>query len=707
MSAMPRQDPEETRTNQTRPAAPPPRDGDEPILRLPPRYHLGARLGRGGFGAVFAARDRLVGRDVAIKVLAAHRSTALLERETSALRLLDLPGVVRLLDSGSSDGAPWFVMERIEGTPFPDGDAPVPWESLAPTVLELLRALARIHRAGFVHGDLKPSNVFVRPDGAPVILDLGLAHSDAAGVPASHGGTPLYMAPEQIAGRGAVAASDLYAVGLMLWRALTGRWPQGDLPLGQSVIARMDRDSPPIAQSGVGVPPAVAALIADMLERDAGRRPPSAIACVERLVPEDARITLDTDPTSPADLARLFAGRERLFHVPSTAASILWGRSGGDPDRIRRTLDAWVLLGVASRTDAGVSISPETLERLHAGWAPENEAGDAGARDSGTISGSTLAQLLSLASGDDGSIAASALDLASRERARGNLRGAAVCLREGLRACWRTEDFTREGALIAAATDLALADRSLGALDEAIDLIGRGRVHAGRELELLRAARALQDGHRDVAVAILEEERPSDPLDLQRARHDLRVQVAVNGPLEPERLAALEQELERWAVTYGPDEQRNLHRWLARFLYRQGHMREAGQEAERAAAMEPAPFDRLNTLFVAAAAWIEAADADRTIAIAQDARALAAELRIPRLEARGEWLLRDLEVLVRAALAPCRRIDLSDRSRDRMEIRPPFGALAGRIGAFGLRIRGLSRGGGVRACARDRLWRGG
>jgi tetratricopeptide (TPR) repeat protein len=636
-----REDPEETRTDQTRPVSPRANTGEAPSLRLPPRYELGARLGKGGFGTVFAARDRLIGRDVAVKVLAAERSSTLLARETGALRLLDLPGVVRLLDSGSSDGAPWFVMERIEGVPFPDGNERVPWESLGPTVIELLRALGRIHRAGFVHGDLKPSNLLVRPDGVPVILDLGLAHSPAAGARAPLGGTPLYMAPEQIAGRGAVAASDLYAVGLMLWRALTGRWPHGDLGFGRGVMAHMDQDFPPITESGVLVPPAVEALIVDMLAREPARRPPSALVCVERLVPEEARNVLKWDPESPADLARLFLGHERLFHIPSAAASLLWERCDGDPVGVRSTLSTWILLGVASRENEGVHISLDTLERLIAGWAPEIEVGSSGAV-AGAIPESPLARCLALASSEAGSMAASALVLAREERARGNLRGASVCLIEGLRACWRTEDFAHEGALVAAVTDLALADRSLGALDEAIDLIGRGRVHAGRELELLRAARALQDGRRDVAMAILEEERPNDPLDLQRARHDLRVQALVNGQLDYDRLATLEQELERWVSSAGSDEQPHLYRWRARIRYRQGRMRDAGMSAERAAAIEPAPFDRLGALLYAANAWIEAADVERTVSLAHCARALAADLRVSRLEARAEWLLRNV-----------------------------------------------------------------
>lgn len=656
---MTRRDFEETRTDPTQSLPAQPDGASDPPLRLPSRYELGRRLGKGGFGSVFAARDRLLGRDVAVKVIAAHGARASLERETSALRLLDLPGVVRLLDSGSSEGTPWFVMERIEGKPFPHGSEPVRWESLRMTVLELLRALARIHRAGFVHGDLKPSNVIVRSDGAPVILDLGLAHSPVDSAHPSLGGTPLYMAPEQLSGLGAVPASDLYAVGLMLWRALTGRWPHGDLPIEAAVIARLRPGAPQIGESGLPVPPFVGALIATMLEREPGRRPASALACVERLAPDELHIALESDPTSAEDLSRVFLGWERLLHVPSTAASILWNRCEGDPSRMRRTLSAWILLGVATRTDHGVSIPLDTLERLLAGWAPENDVREPG---NGVIPRSPLAVCLSLSSSQDRSVAASALALVSQERARGNLRGAGVCLLEGLRACWRTQDFAHERALISAAADLALADRSLGAIDEAIDIIGRARVASDRELELLRAARALQDGRRDVAIAILEPDRPSDSLDLQRARHDLRVQVVVNGPLEPDRLAALDRELALWVATSGADEQRHLHRWRARLLYRQERMQEAGQEAELAVAIEPAAFDRLNSLFAAAAAWIEAADVDRTMAIAESAKALAAELRLPRLEARAEWLLR--AVLNRSGMAMDPDLELVEASRE-------------------------------------------
>jgi hypothetical protein len=122
----------------------------------------------------------------------------------------------------------------------------------------------------------------------------------------------------------------------------------------------------------------------------------------------------------------------------------------------------------------------------------------------------------------------------------------------------------------------------------------------------------------------------------------VRLHAIVNGPLDPEGLARLEEEVTRWVEATGPEEERHLHRWRARILYRLGRMREAGAEAERAAELETAPFDRMNALFAAAVAWIEAAEVERTTTIATEARALAEELRLPRFEARAELLLRSL-----------------------------------------------------------------
>lgn len=136
------------------------------------RYEIGDLLGCGHSGQVFAALDRLSGQEVALKLLC--RGRELPAREVLALRGLRTPGVVRLLDDGVETGRAFIVMERVHGRAFP-GDWKSPtWPDLRDVVISLLDVLARIHRLGLVHLDLKPDNVLVDDQGRVTVLDLGL-----------------------------------------------------------------------------------------------------------------------------------------------------------------------------------------------------------------------------------------------------------------------------------------------------------------------------------------------------------------------------------------------------------------------------------------------------------------------------------------------------------------------------------------------------
>lgn len=244
------------------------------VVKAPP-------LGRGGFGVVYRALDRVTGTDVAVKVLQPVVGTQAqrLRRELASLRLLQMPGVVALRDEGLHGECPYLVMDLIPGSPFP-GDFGGDWESLQQPALSLLDALGRVHALGVIHRDLKPQNVLVAADGHATLLDFGIANGPAVNEDlltrtGTFVGTPRYAAPEQLLGRPADARSDLYAVGLMLVEALTGDLPQGGLDTMSFLAARLNADSP-ILTSTERLPEHVARVLERLLSRDPSRRPATA-----------------------------------------------------------------------------------------------------------------------------------------------------------------------------------------------------------------------------------------------------------------------------------------------------------------------------------------------------------------------------------------------------------------------------------------------
>lgn len=199
-------------------------------------------LGSGGFGEVYEATDRATDAPVAIKVLHHDAPESLLhfKHEFRLLSSLVHPHVVTLYELFSTRGRWYFAMELVPGVDFqawrddfrrapPSSDT-----ALAQVFLGLARGLEAIHANALVHLDLKPSNVRVRPDLRPVILDFGLVRSlrrawrDLAGERPPNGGTPRYMAPEQWWKGSTSPATDIYAAGLMLFETLCGSHPLGD-----------------------------------------------------------------------------------------------------------------------------------------------------------------------------------------------------------------------------------------------------------------------------------------------------------------------------------------------------------------------------------------------------------------------------------------------------------------------------------------------
>jgi len=262
------------------------------------RYRIEHELGRGGMATVYLARDVELDRPVAIKLLAQHLvgDEAFLERFVREARLagrLAHPNVVRVYDAGDADGRPFIVMEYVRG----DSLAGPGRSSAARAVdvgIQACAGLQHAHDAGIVHRDIKPANLLVRDDGVLKIADFGIARAAESTRHTQIGtvlGTAAYLAPEQVAGGEATAASDVYALGAVLYELLTGRPPYVFESLSELGKLQADGAITPVRDLAPEVPPAVEAAVMHALARDPGFRPPSASAFAEELAASDETAT--------------------------------------------------------------------------------------------------------------------------------------------------------------------------------------------------------------------------------------------------------------------------------------------------------------------------------------------------------------------------------------------------------------------------------
>ncbi len=218
------------------------RESGEPAWIGP--YRVERLLGAGGMGEVYLAWQQWPRRQVALKIIqagtrASRGRLARFRAEAEAIARLGHPHVVSLYDVGEHDGRPYFTMEYVAGGNLAErlAQAPLAAPAAARVLETLARAVHAAHERGIIHRDLKPSNVLLAADGTPKVGDFGLAkqvddppEGEAPGCQTESGavlGTPAYMAPEQAAGRGAAVgpAADVYALGAILYEALTGRPP--------------------------------------------------------------------------------------------------------------------------------------------------------------------------------------------------------------------------------------------------------------------------------------------------------------------------------------------------------------------------------------------------------------------------------------------------------------------------------------------------
>jgi hypothetical protein len=322
------------------------------------RYRLLHRLGAGGMSVVWRAHDEVLDREVAIKVLSPHLAAdpELLHRihlEARAAARLHHPNVVEVHDYGETEQKlPYVVMELVDGRSFADlltGGA-LPWRVAVIACAQVAAALAAAHARGIVHRDVKPSNVMVTSDGVKLV-DFGISATvgQADLVDGEVVGTPAYLAPERLGGGSVRPATDVYALGLMLYLGLAGRLPWEASTTTQMLTAHVYRE-PPGLPPVAGLPPAVTDLCSRCLAKDPTDRPDAAE--VARVLGEAAGIVPPApllpvssapvaDPSGPSSTTVLAAQpwHRRRGVLAGTAAAVLaltgmatwFGTRGGPP----------------------------------------------------------------------------------------------------------------------------------------------------------------------------------------------------------------------------------------------------------------------------------------------------------------------------------------------------------------------------------------
>ena len=333
---------------------------NEPIV-INARYELGRRIGRGGMAEVFVARDRLLDRPVAVKILFAEYAKDPLfverfRREAMSAASLNHPNIVGVYDWGQVDTTYYIAMEYVQGRTL--ADILQKHERLSvlqacDIALDIAAALSSAHTAGVAHRDIKPANVIVSATGHVKVADFGIARAIGAAVEqgltqtGAVMGTATYFSPEQAQGAQPDPRSDLYSLGVIMYEMLAGEPPF----TGENAIAiayKQVHDAPvPLRTKNPEVSPAFSAIVMKCLAKDRERRYPTALALADDLrrfvdgkevlaLLDERAASVDAGATTQLPVVDTDATDETYDTQPTTVLPSTGGRGLGAPSSTRR-----------------------------------------------------------------------------------------------------------------------------------------------------------------------------------------------------------------------------------------------------------------------------------------------------------------------------------------------------------------------------------
>ena len=357
-------------------------------ITLGGRFQLTTRIAIGGMGEVWKARDLVLGRIVAIKVLKEEYTgdPGFLQRFRAEARhtaLLNHVGIANVFDYGEEEGSAYLVMELVPGQPLSsiiEHEQVLSPDRTLSIIAQTARALSVAHAQGLVHRDVKPGNLLITPDGRVKVTDFGIARL-ANQVPLTQTGqvmgTAQYLAPEQATGQTATGSSDIYALGVIGYECLTGHRPFSGESQIAIALAQVNDAPPPLPES---LPTPVRALLMSMLAKDPKDRPENAIKLAE------AAEAIRNGDISAARAAvpgmLLFDADTGPITAPVDTATAPTGVIGAQRDDSPGRTSALPVVGAGAAGAAADADAPQgTLARANAlaaerKWVPEEATYD-------------------------------------------------------------------------------------------------------------------------------------------------------------------------------------------------------------------------------------------------------------------------------------------------------------------------------------------